>query len=81
MSSSADEARAAIQAAPQYDPHDPMPATEAQVGAIYSSARGRRHWGYAETNGVCLRRYDADPAQLSRRQAGDFIEWIRSGEA
>ena len=81
MSNTADEARAAIHAAPQYDPTEPLLATEEQVGFVYLSARGRRGWGYAETNDVCLRHYGADPAQLSRRQATAFVAWIRSGEA
>jgi hypothetical protein len=52
-------------------------ATTPQVKAIYSIARSRRGLGEAEVEERCRAAYGRPPAELSRRQASQFIDALK----
>jgi hypothetical protein len=52
-------------------------ATAPQVKAIYSIARGRRSLGEAEVEERSRAAYGRPPAELSRRQASQFIDALK----
>ena len=58
-------------------------ATAPQVMAIYSIARGQATLGEAGVDERCRSTYGCSPAELSKRQASEFIDLLRrpAGEA
>lgn len=56
-----------------------IPATEAQVKAIYAIARGTHGMGKTETDELCSEMFwDSLPDDLNRQQASEFIEHLKS---
>lgn len=53
-------------------------ATSPQIKAIYSIGRGRRGLGEAEVDERCRAVYGGPPAELSRRQASEFIDALKA---
>jgi hypothetical protein len=58
-----------------------LPATEPQIKAIYAIARGAQAMDDAEVEARCRELYGAPPAELSRRQASEFIDVLKTGAA
>ena len=56
-----------------------LPATEPQVKAIYAIGRGAQAMDEAEVDAKCKELYGATPSGLSRRQASEFIDALKSG--
>jgi hypothetical protein len=57
------------------------PATEPQVKAIYAIARGSLALDEAELDERCRDRYGVSPQELTRRQASEFIDALKTGAA
>lgn len=55
-----------------------LPATEAQLKAIYAIARGAQAMDDAEVEARCKGLYGVTPSALSRRQASEFIDALKS---
>ncbi|MFN8556579.1 MAG: hypothetical protein U0531_04255 [Dehalococcoidia bacterium] len=56
-----------------------LPATEPQVKAIYAIARGAQAMDDAEVDARCMQLYGVAPTGLSRRQASEFIDSLKTG--
>lgn len=57
-----------------------LPASEAQVKAIYAIGRGAQSMDEAEIDARCREAYGVVPAELSRRQASEFIDALKGGQ-
>lgn len=55
-----------------------LPATEAQLKAIYAIARGAQAMDDAEVEARCMDLFGVAPSALSRRQASEFIDALKS---
>ena len=58
-----------------------LPATEPQIKAIYAIARGAQSMDDAEVEARCKELYGVTPSGLSRRQASEFIDALKSGSS
>jgi hypothetical protein len=56
-----------------------LPATEPQIKAIYAIARGAQAMDDAEVEAKCVELYGVPPSGLTRRQASEFIDVLKSG--
>lgn len=56
-----------------------LPATEPQIRAIYASGRNDRGLDDAEIEARCQERFGVPVSGLSRRQASEFIDALKSG--
>jgi hypothetical protein len=56
-----------------------LPVTEPQLKAIYAIARGAQAMDDAEVEARCKELYGVGPSGLSRRQASEFIDALKSG--
>lgn len=52
-------------------------ATTAQVNAIYAIARTKYGWGEGELNERCKVVYGREPAELTKREASEFIDQLK----
>ena len=59
---------------------DGTTATAAQVRAIYAIARNQHGLSEAQTDERCQATYGSSPAELSKRQASEFITSLQAGE-
>jgi hypothetical protein len=55
--------------------------SDRQLGAIYAIGRNERHLSEAETDAACLGKFGRPPQELTGRQASDFIDLLKSGNA
>jgi hypothetical protein len=60
---------------------DEQRATAAQVRAIYAIARNQLGLSEPQTDDRCLSTYSCTPAELTKRQASEFITSLQSAEA
>ncbi|MBI2760953.1 MAG: hypothetical protein HYX51_05955 [Chloroflexi bacterium] len=58
-----------------------LPATEPQIKAIFAIARGAQAMDDAEVEARCKELYGVTPSALSRRQASEFIDALKGGQA
>lgn len=56
-----------------------LPATSAQVSAIYAIAHGAHHMEDDDIEAHAMRLHGAKPSGLSRQQASLFIDWLKAG--
>lgn len=55
-----------------------LAATEPQVRAIYAVARGTRSWDEVATDAHCESAFGTRPIGLTRRQASELIDWLKT---
>ena len=67
-------------AAPERLVSDDQRATTAQVRAIYAIARNQHGLGEPQTDERCQSLYGCTPAELSKRQASDFITTLQTAD-
>jgi hypothetical protein len=58
-----------------------LKATEPQIKAIYAIARGAQGMDDAEIDALCRTRFGCAPSELTRRQASEFIDFLKRSEA
>lgn len=56
-----------------------LSATDAQLKAIYAIARGARGWEPDDVREETSGQYGVAPSDLTRRQASQFIDWLKAG--
>jgi hypothetical protein len=59
----------------------PEPATRSQIKAIYAIGRDLPHAGDGDVEARCRARFGRPPAELSKRQASEFIDYLRKPPA
>ncbi len=77
----ASTAAAAAATAPSGNGGPVLKATEPQIKAIYAIARGAQGMDDAEIEALCRTRFGCAPSELTRRQASEFIDFLRRSEA
>jgi hypothetical protein len=60
-------------------PTDGVPATAAQVKAMYVIARNERQLDEAQFDGRCLEVFGKAPSELTKRQASEAIDRLKAG--
>lgn len=60
-------------------PRPVLPATEPQIKAIFAIARGAQAMNESEVEARCIEVYGVTPSGLTRRQASEFIDLLKSG--
>lgn len=72
------DVRREMHAAPQRNTGQPLPATEPQIKAIFAIARGARQMTPDDVKHLVADRYGVPVDSLSRRQASEFIDLLKS---
>jgi hypothetical protein len=57
-----------------------LPATEPQIKAVYAIGKGARGWSDDEIDEACRDKHGVKPSELNRRQASDFIEYLKGAQ-